>query len=302
MRITVIVLSVSFLSAGVVTPAGVVLAAPATAGENQEKISDLAGEIEEHYGVTDDQSVQERVAAIGAKIAAVTGGQYRFRVLKGEDINAFTIPGGYVYVMQGLLDYMRTDDEVAAIIAHEIAHNTQGHIARQMPNSFLLMIAAMLLGQAGMAPMALSQTAAQWILAGYSRDDEREADNKGCEFLIRAKLDPYGALVAMQRLSDHDRPIDYGLYASHPETSERIALLADYLTRQNVRPVVKQSGDGRQFSVVDEGLILTPISADDDGYGPMYRAYLMAGRLWQIRQRDALSPDLVVVDQGPGVA
>ncbi|HAT98725.1 MAG TPA: peptidase M48, partial [Acidaminococcaceae bacterium] len=99
-----------------------------------------AEQIEAHYGVLNDPQINERVNRIGQSLVDVCGRKnikYTFKVLNTEDVNALACPGGYIFVFKGLLDYMPSDAELAAVLGHEIGHVVKRHTVHQMEKNML---------------------------------------------------------------------------------------------------------------------------------------------------------------------
>lgn len=165
--------------------------------------------------------------------------RFAWRVLLGRDtsINAFALPGGYMGVHLGLLAVVGSRDELASVLAHEISHVTQRHIARmigQERRNLPLLIGSMVLGAlaAGSNPQAANalilggQAAVMQSQLGFSRDMEREADRAGFNLLAPAGFSPQGAAAMFERLQQANRLNDQGSWPylrTHPLSSERIA-------------------------------------------------------------------------------
>jgi predicted Zn-dependent protease len=223
---------------------------PATGG-NDVVLSSKKGEVEEsrryydeitkYYGVYEDQSVQEYVNAVGQRVARASDlpdTQWHFTVLDDGSINAFTTGGGYVYIFRGLLSYMNSEAQLAAVIGHEIAHVTARHPARQSSKSAaasILTIAAIILtGDPVVADLAQIGSAA-WI-QGYGREAESEADAIGMKYMVRAGYDPHAMRevfevfkaqesfeVASARKEGREPNIYHGVFSDHPAPDERTA-------------------------------------------------------------------------------
>lgn len=256
---------------------------------------EAAQQLEKHYGLVDDPALQERVARIGAQLALTTGRPelpYSFKVLKAKDVNALSLPGGYIYLFQGLTDYMKTDEELAGVLGHELAHAVKRHAVRQTEKNMgagLLM--ALLLGDKAAPLQSLVQ---QMLAARYSQDDERESDYYGYIYSTKAGYNPYSMIMGLEKLGElHDAP-DYGMFSSHPDAQDRIGRLKGYLEKDKVHPQVVS--DSQSACVVDGTWQLVPITAALDGYGPRYRAYLTAGALAKLARQPDLSGDRFILD------
>ncbi len=188
----------------------------------------------------DDAEITEYLNALGDRLAANSPSPYRrfeFFVVRDPTINAFALPGGYIGVHTGLISAVRNESELAAVLAHEIAHVTQNHIARMVDaqkSSGLATLAA--LAVAILAARANSQVSqAAVTLAGamnvqsqldFSRDHEREADRVGLQTLVQAGYAPAGMVSFFERLQAEGRLVESNAPAylrTHPLTFQRIA-------------------------------------------------------------------------------
>jgi len=178
-------------------------------------------------------------------------------VIQHNAVNAFAAPGGYIFVNTGLLLAMNNESEVAGVLAHEMAHVTQRHIARRIENSKVVgllsligMLAGVFLGgDAGGAAVAGSMAASQAAMLTYSRSDEREADQVGMNYLTRAGYPPQGMTGAFEILSRRQWLVGSAVptyLSTHPDIAERIR---DMNVRVERLPAAKQGqqDDNRRF-------------------------------------------------------
>lgn len=174
--------------------------------------------------------VADWIGAIGQRLAAVSSNEfkYSFKVIDSPEINAFCLPGGYVYVCTGLRKVAQTDDEVAAVIAHEITHAEQHHYAKQYGKASkrgallsVLSIAAGLPSGAnqvlGLLDLSMSQK--------YSRTQEAESDDLGMKRLARAGFKPQGMVSLLEKLSKEDGKSNVldKWFGDHPGAAQRVA-------------------------------------------------------------------------------
>lgn len=173
--------------------------------------------------------VADWVSAVGARLAATSDKEfkYSFKVIDSPEINAFALPGGYIYVYTGIRKIAQTDDELAAILAHEITHSEQHHYARQFKKSskrgLLFGIGGALAGLPNLAQQALGILDFS-MTQKYGRSHESEADRMGMERMVRAGFNPEGMVSLLQKLSqesDNSR-IDQWM-SDHPEGKKRAA-------------------------------------------------------------------------------
>lgn len=193
--------------------------------------------------IVEDPQITEYINEIGHRIAAQTNDgdhEFNFFVVDDHRINAFALPGGYIGVHTGLIDASRSEDELAGVIAHEIAHVTQRHIARaihansrQSILTTALMLGAMILGAAGggsdavQAGIALAQGTAAQQQINFTRNNEYEADRIGIGALAEAGFDPHGMgsffeVMSRQQLGAPDTRLPEFL-RTHPVSTARIA-------------------------------------------------------------------------------
>lgn len=262
---------------------------------------ETAQSLEAKYGVLQDPYLQERVNNIGQRLAKVCGRDeltYSFKVLNCNEVNALACPGGFIYVYKGLIDYMPTDAELSGVLGHEVGHVAKKHtvnaIEKQMWTSLILIVATK--GQG----MGLVQAAQQALFAGYSRTDERGADKEGVKNSIAAGFNPYSMLITVWKLDDLSKQgggAKYGLFSSHPEPEERVKRVMKQLKEYNIHPDVVVTDDNH--ATVKEGSWSFNISQSIGNTKAKYRAYMLAGGLWQVRQRGTINPNhFVVHDNG----
>lgn len=278
---------------------------PAEAGmislEDEIKMGrETAQSLEAKYGLSQDYYLNERVDRIGQRLAAVCGRNeitYSFKVLNSNEVNALACPGGFIYVFKGLMDYMPSDTELAGVLGHEVGHVAKKHtvhsIEKQLWTSLILLAATR--GQG----LGLVQAAQQALFAGYSRTDERGADKEGVNNTIKAGFNPYAMLITVQKLDDLSKQggAKYGLFSSHPEPEERVKRVMKQLKAYDIHPDVTVADDNH--ATVTEGNWRFDINQSIGNTKAKYRAYMLAGGLWNVRQRGKVNPNyFVVYDNG----
>ncbi|WP_199883886.1 M48 family metallopeptidase [Anaerosinus massiliensis] len=259
----------------------------------------VAKQIEQTYKLLDDPELQERVDRIGKRIVSVSDRKdlpYSFKVLDVDEVNAMAAPGGYVYVFKGLIELMPTDDELAGIIGHEVGHVVKRHSMGQLEKSLGM---TLLMGAAfGTKGMELQAVALNAITAGYSRKDEREADKLGYELSVKAGYNQYGMLMGLTKLYELNPKQKNDLFSDHPEAAQRIKLAKKYLSEQGVRPTAVETAteNGKTAKVVDGDWSLPEFRVAIGNTGPLYRAYLVAGRLYNITKKTEYSTSKYILD------
>ncbi len=198
-----------------------------------------------------DPEVERYIDRIGRRILAATGPlsfDYRFFVIEDDQLNAFSVPGGSIYVYTGLIERAKTTDELAGVLGHEITHAKNHHMARMSgadPISILSLLAMVALAKSGTGAEAVG-TVGQAVAAtrqlAFSRQLEMEADTLGTRYMAAAGYDPKGTIEFLKIL-DQERalnPTDVPAYIlTHPITPERLAnaeLVVKSLGATPVRP------------------------------------------------------------------
>jgi predicted Zn-dependent protease len=230
-------------------------------GKTERSVMDEATEVAEgkkahdsvlaEYGVVADGQLQSYVNGIGQRLAKQSHRSnlvWTFTVLDSPEINAFALPGGFVYVTRGIMAHLNDEADLAGVLGHEIGHVTARHGAqratRQQNASVGVMAATVLgvllegagVGGAAQAASQVSQGVAAGRLATYSRDQESQADLLGAEYLARNRYNPrnmvdvIGVLKAQERFAaDQARaegkavPSGANWLASHPSNDQRLA-------------------------------------------------------------------------------
>lgn len=220
--------------------------------ENQEIAlgKETDKEIRIQYGIYDDSSLNQYVERIGKMLTPHTHRShlnYYFSVLDTPVINAFAVPGGYIYLTRGILAMMNSEAALAAVLSHELGHVNARHSVRRMSKLLLVKLG---LGVGG----ALSETFAkisgvasvgiQLLFLKYSRDDEREADALGVKYSRKGGFNPgemVGFFDSLQRLGDLSEDASLpGFLSTHPLTSERIRNVKGMLEEADRRGLVHQ--------------------------------------------------------------
>lgn len=192
-----------------------------------------APEVEKQLGSRiASESLQSYINSVGQKIARIShrpGWEYHFTAVKHKSINACALPGGYIFVTKGMLKKLTTEAQLAALLAHEIVHVTARHSSAAMSRQIGMKL---LLAGLGVASVNIPRDAARaatlaWQLIGlkYSREQERQADLAGLDYMVRAGYNPYGAVELMQMLQEQDkvRPVEF--LSSHPSPQNRLRYL-----------------------------------------------------------------------------
>lgn len=220
-------------------------------------------EIRRDPAYLDDAEVADYANSLGMRLTArsdATRQEFEFFVVRDPQINAFALPGGFIGLHTGLLLAAQSESEVAGVVAHEIAHVTQRHIARmigQQGQSQLMSIAALAVAllaarsnsQVAEAALAFGQAGVVQSQLNFTRDNEREADRVGVQMLEAAGFDPRGMAAFFERLQRATRFYEGGAPSylrTHPLTFERIG---DIQNRVENMPY-RQVADSLEFLLI----------------------------------------------------
>lgn len=207
----------------------------------QEEVAigrEVANEIEAQEKVLDDPALQQYINEIGQRLLIGVERrdvEYQFKVIDAPDtVNAFALPGGFMYVYTGLIKFCENEAELASVMAHEIAHVSAHHHGEALTRAYGYQLALSII--LGNNQAQAGRIAGEFIggmgMMYFSRQNEYEADAKGMEYLAQAGYQP-GAMVSfMQKLGQASQSGSGGgsrlitLFATHPPTSERVSRLS----------------------------------------------------------------------------
>ena len=196
----------------------------------------IARKVEEEFTVIRDPKLLEQVDRVGARIASVADRKdlsYRFTIVTMPDDqpNAFALPGGPVYATRSLLDLIQSDDQLAAVLAHEVGHIVAKHTVKRIQGAMGLTLLQILAAGTRTTDTRTRQgidLAFTSLLTEYSQQDELEADRLSVKYMKMAGYDPSAALTVMERLRDRSfkEPLrQFSYFRTHPFFADRIRLL-----------------------------------------------------------------------------
>lgn len=215
----------------------IALSATACAISQQQEVemgAQYATQIDTQLPIVRDAQVVSYINTLGnslARVADTRGLTWRFAVVDSKEVNAFAVPGGWVYVNRGLITRAQTMDELAGVLGHEIGHITLRHTVQQMQQSqqvggglmALCTLTRVCDSGAGQTAINLGGTA---LFASFSRQDEAQADDEGVRTSVKAGIDPQG-LPKMFRILLAERQSNPGaveaFFSTHPLAEDRIA-------------------------------------------------------------------------------
>jgi len=271
--------------------------------------SESHAEVLKEYGEYDDPALQRYVQQTGERLAATSHRAdlvYRFTVLDSQEVNAFALPGGYIYITRGLLAHLNSEAELAAVLGHEIGHVTARHSVRQYTATQAAGIGATigaiflpeLRTAAGNQLVNVFGTA---LLRGYGREHELEADRLGAQYIARQGYQPLAMIDVLRTLKGHEqREIElarregreprayHGIFSTHPDSDTR---LKEVVGEANaLRPAGMPQLGREQFLAAIDGLIVgdSPregFARGDSFYHPQLQFALRFPAGWTIKNR-----------------
>lgn len=200
-----------------------------------------AAEVEFELPLVDDREVMDYVEKLGVRLArhsARSHLRYRFRVINSDDVNAFALPGGFIYITRGALETAENEAELAAVLAHEIGHVAARHHASRIRREKLTSLGFTALGPVfgsgirSVAKREAGKTGVRGLFQRFSREQEREADRLATKNLYDAGYDPRAMLTLLERLGSEreQRPGRVrSFFSSHPSLEDRADHIGDLI-------------------------------------------------------------------------
>ncbi|HEX5818590.1 MAG TPA: M48 family metallopeptidase [Gemmatimonadales bacterium] len=218
-----------------------------------------------------DDAVVRYISALGTQLSQVTDTRdlaWHFTVVDSKEVNAFALPGGWIYVNRGLIERAGSMSELAGVMAHEIGHVTRRHSVEQMQQAqgadgglvLLCTLTKVCEGGAGQAAIGIGGTA---LFARFSRSDEAEADAEAVATTVKAGISPYG-IPSMFRVLLAERKTNPGaldaFFASHPLEEDRIAHTEAQIATYPASQLQRLSKDTPAFQTFRRRLLAMPPS------------------------------------------
>ena len=247
-------------------------------GQQERTVMDEPSEIAEgkkaheqvlsEYGAYPNPKLQAYVNELGQRLASHSERaqlEWHFTVLDSPEINAFALPGGYVYVTRGIMAYMDSEADLAGVMGHEIGHVTARHGAQRatrQQKAGVGVIAATILGAvlegvgvggAGQLASQVSQSVAAGYIASYGREQESQADKLGAEYLARSNYDPRNMIDVIQVLKNQERFADDTARAEGRTPGPHTNWLASHPSNDKRLQDITQIAQGYQGKYADEG-------------------------------------------------
>jgi len=229
---------------------------------------DAVAEIAKSGKIVKDKDVNDRVDKIGQRLAAVVNSTqmpagygndrvfpfaWHFHIIDDKEVNAFSLPGGQVYINSGLLKVVRSDDELAGVLGHEMTHSAHHHIQSlsheqsKMSTAMMAGLLAAIIAHVPARDIGNLAAGAQYTQLGimntkYSQAAERDADHGGTILVAKAGFNPVGMMTFMQRLGDFEnaRPeVTLGILQDHPEAADRVSAITAELAEMHVPVTIR---------------------------------------------------------------
>jgi predicted Zn-dependent protease len=232
-----------------------------------------AQQVDAQLPMLNDAQIDNYVNSLGQSMASRTSRtdiQWRFAVVNTSDVNAFALPGGFIYVNRGIIERATNASELAGVLGHEIEHVVRRHSVKQMAemqNANVGVALACTLARVceNQAAAAAVNVAGGAYFAKNSRGDEREADEGGFQNVIRARLNPTGMLTFFQKLLAEEQQARAGAaggvnawFADHPGTQDRIADIQGMLSRVPQSELSSLPNDTPEYQAIRRRVLALP--------------------------------------------
>lgn len=241
---------------------------------------EISAEIDNEVKASEDEEKKARLQAIAGEMVEIANSQrfevlwgdkryaflpYEFKLIEGKDVNAFSLPGGIIYFYEGLIDFAESDDEIAAVVAHEISHASFRHMATmereynriQIINIPILIAAALSRDSKAMGALMASELATRGLVSSWSVQAETSADYGAIQMMAKSRYQAVGMLTFMERLAFRDKlapNLDWGIYRTHPPSQERANFIIRHLNEMKLpvrRSLVTTTFSSRSVPVAE---------------------------------------------------
>jgi predicted Zn-dependent protease len=202
--------------------------------QEKEMGAEYSKEVEKELGQSvNDVQIKNYIDSVGQKIARVCHSPevgFSYKAIDHNSVNAFALPGGYIYITTGLLKELNAESQLAGILAHETAHVTARHIAQRITMDFLIGIGFRVASsRAPSSAMRVADIVNQLEGMSFSRSQERQADTVGMDYMVKAGYTPYGMIETMEILQKQDESRTIEFFSTHPSPENRIELLKEHI-------------------------------------------------------------------------
>jgi predicted Zn-dependent protease len=231
-----------------------------------------AVQINQQLPIVQDPELNRYIIVLGDSIARLTSRQdipdWRFFIVDSREVNAFAVPGGFIYVNRGLIERTQRMDQLAGVLGHEIGHVVRRHSVKQMEKqqgaSLGVNLACILTSVCNsQAAQAAIQVGGSAVFARFSRSDEEEADEEGVRNVVRAGISPNGIPSMFQILINERRSNPGGVdswFATHPLEEDRIAATQQMIAQIPAATLRSLATDSRNYQTFKARLRSLPPS------------------------------------------
>jgi predicted Zn-dependent protease len=217
-----------------------------------------APEVEKEMGgKIQNLTLQNYVNSVGLKIAAVSHKPYfdfHYTALEDDTVNAFALPGGYIYITRGMLEKLESEAQLAAVFGHETTHVVARHSSAQISREIGIEIAlSAVSSKAPAGAMQVADVTRQIVGLGYSRSQEKQADLAGLDYTVKAGYDPHAMVQTMQMLEAEDKNGQVEFLSTHPSPENRVGYISQAIINRGYQNLKLKVGkeDYKKF-VLDE--------------------------------------------------
>ena len=231
MRVHSLTLAAVLVAACATSPTGRSQLRLVSDGEMAQMGAQAFTQMKEKTPTTKDPKTSAYVQCVARAVTnEMGGGPWEVQVFESKDVNAFALPGGKIGVYTGLLKVAQTQDQLAAVLGHEVAHVIAGHSAARVSNEMAANLGVGVLSAAtGVSPDAIGMGANLMLLLPFSRGDESEADQLGMDYMARAGFDPRQAVELWHNMARAGGGAPPQILSTHPSNDTRITDLQNHL-------------------------------------------------------------------------
>ena len=249
-RSLILAISLLFVAAGCGSGGGGVLGTSNVSLDQEWQLGNqMAAQVAQSVQIVNDPQALAYLRSVGERIHAQTpiaDRPFEFEIVNDPSVNAFSLPGGHVYVNTGLLAQADKADMLAGVLAHEISHVVARHVIKQIEQQQEInVIGSIVLGQnPGALQQILAGIVAGGAMARFSRADEKQADELGLQYMSAAGFDPHGMLEMFQKLQSLEKSQPNAVdkfFTDHPLTQDRITDIQNRIAKM-----------GKTSGIVDE--------------------------------------------------
>lgn len=266
--------------AGLLLAIGLSLALSAAAADNRTKLKpgfnmfspqqdielgrDASRETEKELRILNDRQAVSYIESLGRRLASYAPGErypYQFKIVNDSSINAFALPGGFVYINRGAIEAADTEAQIAGVMAHEIGHVVLRHGTHQMSNAYLAQAPfAVLGGLIGRSSIAgvVAQLGTTTVLLHYSREAETQADLMGTQILHDSGYDPRAMVEFFEKIEAESKGRAIQFFSDHPNPDNRIGNVQREIQRLGGVPVNSRR-DAAEFHTAKNRIASAPV-------------------------------------------